>query len=75
VSRSKAVKIKIYIMMLKAVVVYGSEKWPMMEMDMKRMNMWERKILRRIPHILESNPHLFYSFRGLKNQMWIRFAV
>jgi hypothetical protein len=28
-----------------------------------------------IPYILESNPHLFYSFRGLKNQMWIRFAV
>jgi ubiquitin C len=28
-----------------------------------------------IPYILESNPHLFYSFRGLKNQMRIRFAV
>jgi hypothetical protein len=27
-----------------------------------------------IPYILESNPHLFYSFRGLKNQMRIRFA-
>jgi hypothetical protein len=27
------------------------------------------------PYILESNPHLFYSFRGLKNQMRIRFAV
>jgi hypothetical protein len=28
-----------------------------------------------IPYILESNPHHFYSFRGLKNQMRIRFAV
>ena len=29
----------------------------------------------QIPYILESNPHPFYSFRGLKNQMRIRFAV
>jgi len=27
-----------------------------------------------IPNILESNPHLFYSFRGLENQMRIRIA-
>jgi len=27
-----------------------------------------------IPYILESNPHPFYSFRGLKNHMWIRIA-
>ena len=27
-----------------------------------------------LPYILESNPHPFYSFRGLKNQMWIRIA-
>jgi len=27
-----------------------------------------------IPYILESNPHTFYSFRGLKNQMWIRIT-
>jgi hypothetical protein len=26
-------------------------------------------------YILKSNPHPFYSFRGLKNQMRIRFAV
>jgi hypothetical protein len=31
--------------------------------------------LKKIPYILESNPHPFYSFRGLKNQMRIRFAV
>ena len=28
-----------------------------------------------VPYILESNLHPFYSFRGLKNQMWIKFAV
>jgi hypothetical protein len=27
---------------------------------------------RAIPYILESNPHTFYSFRGLKNLMRIR---
>jgi hypothetical protein len=27
-----------------------------------------------ILYILESNPHPFYSFAGLKNQMWNRFA-
>jgi hypothetical protein len=35
---------------------------------------WEEFDL-HIPYILESNPHPFYSFRGLKNQMRIRFAV
>jgi hypothetical protein len=29
----------------------------------------------QIQYILESNPHPFYSFRGLKNKMRIRFAV
>jgi len=33
------------------------------------------KPLCNIPYILESNPHPFYSFRGQKNQMRIRFAV
>jgi len=30
--------------------------------------------IRTIPYILESNPHAFYSFRGLKYQMRIRIA-
>jgi len=34
--------------MVKPVVVYRSEKWPMIDMDMKRVNMWERKTVRRI---------------------------
>jgi hypothetical protein len=36
---SKVVKIEIYKTMVKPVVVYGSETWPMTEMDMKRLNM------------------------------------
>jgi hypothetical protein len=31
-------------------------------------------ILFELPYILESNAYPFYSFRGLKNQMRIRFA-
>jgi hypothetical protein len=45
---SKAVKIKIYIMMVKPVVVFGSKTWSMAEMDMERLSTWERKILRRL---------------------------
>jgi hypothetical protein len=39
--------------------------------------MW-RTVLHKVnmilPYILESNPHTFYSFRGLKNQMQITIA-
>jgi hypothetical protein len=45
---SKAVKIKIYKTMVKPVAVYGSETWPMTEMDMKRLSTWKRKILRNM---------------------------
>ena len=30
--------------------------------------------LKYLPYIPESNPHPFYSFRGLKIKMWIRIA-
>ena len=45
---SKAVICKIYITLVKPFVVYGSETWTMTEIDMERMNAWDRKILRRI---------------------------
>jgi hypothetical protein len=39
---------------------------------------WEFKVFLQlgvhVPYILESNPHPFYSFRGLKNLMRIRIA-
>jgi len=33
------------------------------------------RTMKIIQYILESNPHPFYSFKGLKNQMRIRFAA
>jgi hypothetical protein len=45
---NKRVKITVQKAMVKPVVVYGRETWPMTAMDMKRLNAWERKILRRI---------------------------
>jgi hypothetical protein len=47
---SKAVKIKIYKMMVKAAAVFGSETVAMAvtEVDMNRLSAWERVILRRV---------------------------
>ena len=45
---SKEVKITIYKTMLKPAAVCRSETWPVTEMDVKRLNTWDRKILRRI---------------------------
>jgi hypothetical protein len=45
---NKAVKIKIYKTMVKPVPGYRSETWAVTEMDMKRLDTCERKILRRI---------------------------
>jgi hypothetical protein len=42
---NKAVKIKIYKTMVKPVAGYGSEIWAMTEVDMKRLGIWEKKIL------------------------------
>jgi hypothetical protein len=37
----KAVKIMIYRMMVKPAVVFGSETWPLSEVDMKSLSTWE----------------------------------
>jgi len=39
-----------------------------------RLLVLTREMLNEVPYIIESNPHSFYSFRGLKNQMRIRIA-
>jgi hypothetical protein len=44
----QAVYIKTYSTIVKPVLAYGNDIWPMTEMDMKRLNTWERNILRRI---------------------------
>jgi len=44
---------------------------------LKEIRMWCRLSLTlkgKVPYILKSNPHTFYSLRGLKNQMRIRIA-
>lgn len=43
-----AVEIKIHNTMVKPVAVYGSEAWPVTEMDAKSLNTREKKLLRRI---------------------------
>ena len=40
----------------------------------QRVHQVARLKTEKLPWILESNPHTFYSFRGLKNQMRIRFG-
>jgi hypothetical protein len=32
--------------MIERFVMYGSETWPMTELDKRRLNTWERKILK-----------------------------
>ena len=55
---------------------YGEELWtprPTPKLEDQTLSA-VRDCLFNIPYILESNPHPFYSFRGLKNQMRIRIA-
>jgi hypothetical protein len=44
---SRIVKIKICKTILKLIVI-GCEAWPMTENDKTKLNMWERKILRKV---------------------------
>jgi hypothetical protein len=45
---SRIVKIKIYKTISKPIVMFGCEAWSMTEQDKTRLNMWERKILRKV---------------------------
>jgi hypothetical protein len=45
---SRIVKIKIYKTILKPIVMFGCEAWSMTEKDKTKINMWERKILRKV---------------------------
>jgi len=42
------VRIRVYKMIVKPIVVCGSETWAVAEMDMKRLGAWERKIIRSV---------------------------
>jgi hypothetical protein len=51
----------------------ANDKDKTVELIKQTINILKRKQEKsKIPYILESNSHPFYSFRGLKNQMWIR---
>jgi hypothetical protein len=43
-----ATSVSLFLTRVKPTVVYGSETRRMTEMDVKRLNTWERRILRRI---------------------------
>jgi hypothetical protein len=45
---SRIVKIKIYKSIFQPIVMFGCEAWSMTEKDRTRLNMWERKILRKV---------------------------
>jgi len=47
--------------------VYGSETWPMTEMDIKRLGTWKREILRRI-----HGPEVEQGIRRIKStqELW-----
>ena len=45
---SKRVKIRIYKTIIKPIVVFGSETWTLPEKAIAALNIWERKVLRKI---------------------------
>ena len=60
---------------------FSSTSWPKLEFTFFLTNLKNKCTFvfnvfysQNIPYILESNPHPFYSFRGLKNQMRITIA-
>ncbi|KAL4088534.1 hypothetical protein QTP88_023628 [Uroleucon formosanum] len=45
---SKNLKVQIYTTLIRPVVLYGSETWPLRKAEQMRLEVFERKILRRI---------------------------
>lgn len=45
---SRKLKLTLYKTIIKPVLMYGSEAWVMTETTEKRLNVWERKVLRKI---------------------------
>ena len=55
-STSKTLTIKIYKNIILSVVLYGSETWPIMLRDERRLRVFENRILRRIfGHTMDEN--------------------
>lgn len=45
---SKNLKIKIYMTLLRPIVLYGSEMWSLRKAEERRLGVFERKVLRKI---------------------------
>jgi hypothetical protein len=52
IMRSKSIsrksKLKIYRTVIKRIVIHASETWVVKEKEIRMLNVWERKILRKI---------------------------
>lgn len=47
-SVSKEIKIQQYITLLRSVIIYGAETWPLRKKDERKLIVWERKVLKKI---------------------------
>ena len=47
-SVSRKIKLNIYKTMIRPIVMYGSETWPITKAEEQLIDVWERKVLRRI---------------------------
>ena len=71
---SRKSKINIYKAIIKPSVLYGSETWTVTKKDEQRINIWERKVLRRMfgpvnergERRLKTNKEIYQFYNGLK---------
>jgi hypothetical protein len=54
---SRSVKLQLYNTLIRPIVTYASKTWVLKENVLYKLMTFERKIMRKIPYILESNPH------------------
>jgi hypothetical protein len=47
-ANSKNLKVRMYLTLLRPIVLYGAETWPLRKTEERRMPVFERKILRKI---------------------------
>ena len=67
-------KVLVKVALLESFLYKSGTKVTCHGLDVIKHRQSRTSVPSHIPYILESNPHPFYSFRGLKNQMRIRIA-
>lgn len=45
---SRELKIQLYMTLLRPVITYEAETWPLRKVDERKLIVWERKVLRKI---------------------------